>query len=135
MIEINFYRPLLDGTRPPMRDWAQRLAHDLEWPRIHLPWWEAAGRRLRRNYLGIYVILLGSWLVTLMSHPTPTTSFTEIVARAAVGPVPGSWLFVAMILFYGGLLALGVYSFWASRMAGGLPAGHPGRMSASHEDV
>lgn len=135
IIEINFYRPLLEGTRPPMSDWAQRLANDLAWPRMHLPWWEAAGRRLRRNYLGIFAILLGSWFVTLMTHPTPTTSWLDLMARAAVGPVPGEWLFAGMALLYGGLAILAAYSLYASRLGGGLPAGHPGRMSTPHEDV
>lgn len=59
LIEMNFYRPLLEGTQPPLPNWADRLAHDLEWPRFHLPRWEAAGQRLRRNDGGIYSVLLG----------------------------------------------------------------------------
>jgi uncharacterized membrane protein len=134
MIEMNFYRPLLEGSTPAMPDWAERLAQDMEWPRFHIPWWEAAGRRLRRNYQWIYAILLGSWLVALTTHPTSTTSPAEIVARASVGPLPG-WLVIAgMVIFYGGLVALGAYSFWASRLRQGLPAGHPGRMSVAHRE-
>ena len=129
LIEINFYRPLLAGARPAMPDWADRLAQDLEWPRFHMPWWEAMGRRLRRNYQGIYVVLLGSWLVVLMTHPTPTTSPAEIIARAAVGPLPGGVVFTGMALFYSALAALGGYSFWASRIKKSLPAGHPDRLA------
>jgi uncharacterized membrane protein len=69
MIEINFYRPMLDGSKASMPEWAEILAHDMEWPHFHMPWWEAVGRRLRRNYQWIYIILLGSWVVVLMSHP------------------------------------------------------------------
>ena len=58
MIEINFFRPMLDGSTA-MPDWAARLAHDLEWPHFHMPLWEAAGRRLRRTYQWIFTILLG----------------------------------------------------------------------------
>jgi uncharacterized membrane protein len=50
MIEINFYRPLLDGSEAVMPEWGEVLAQDMEWPRFHMPFWEAAGRRLRRNY-------------------------------------------------------------------------------------
>jgi uncharacterized membrane protein len=43
MIEINFYRPMLDGSAPAMGDWAETLAHDMEWPHFHMSAWEAAG--------------------------------------------------------------------------------------------
>lgn len=136
MIEINFYRPLLAGTKPPMPDWADRLAHDMEWPRFHMSWWEAVGRRLRRNYVGIYLVLLGSWIIVLMTHPTTTTSFKEILTRAAIGPFPGVFVFACMVLFYLSLTAVGVYSLYASRMRKSLPAGHPGRLEPGHyEDV
>ena len=134
MIEINFYQPLLAGSKPPMIDWTDRLAHDMEWPRFHMPWWEATGRRLRRNYLGIYGVLLGSWLVVLSTHPTATTSLSEIIARASVGFLPGTVVFSGMMLFYVGLAALGIYSFWASRIQKKLPAGHPERMASSHRE-
>ena len=72
LLEINFYRPILTGIPPELADWAQLLAHDLEWPHMHMPWWEAAGRRLRRSYQWIYAVLLGSWVFVLISHPAPT---------------------------------------------------------------
>lgn len=134
MIEINFYQPLLAGTKPPMPDWAERLAQDMEWPRFHMTTGEAMGRRLRRNYIGIYGILLGSWLVVLMTHPTSTTSLHEIIARASVGSVPGEVMFLGMIVFYTGLTTLGIYSYWASRRLKRLPAGHPERMVLRHRE-
>lgn len=134
MIEINFYKPLLVGSKPPMSDWTERLAQDMGWPHFHMPWWEAAGRRLRRNYLGIYGVLLGSWLLVLTTHPFVTTSRSEIIARASVGFLSGPIVFGGVMLFYAGLAALGIYSFWASRIHKDLPAGHPERMAASHRE-
>lgn len=132
MIEINFYRPMLEGSKPAMPDWADTLGHDMEWPVFHMPWWEAVGRRLRRNYQWIYAILLGSWIVVLMSHPTNTTSLDEILNRAAIGPFSGQVTVTGMVIFYGVLLALGIYSYWAGHFKKSLPAGHPGRMSTVH---
>ncbi len=116
-----------------MEHWTQSLAHDMTWPTFHMPWWEAVGRRLRRTYQWIYLILLGSWLIVLSSHPTSTTSLREMVARAAIGPLPGEVVFAGMLLFYGGLLGLIFYSYYASRIRKSLPAGHPGRLSLSHQ--
>jgi uncharacterized membrane protein len=134
MIEINFFRPMLDSSLAPMQHWQETLAYDMEWPRFHMPWWEAAGRRLRRNYQWIYAILLGSWLMELSSYPTTTDSFPEMVSRASIGPMSGQLVFAGMMVFYGALAALGIYSFWASRIRKNLPAGHPGRMSAAHPE-
>lgn len=134
MIEINFYGPLLAGTKPVTPDWANRLGQDMEWPRFHMPWWEAMGRRLRRNYIGIYSVLLGSWFVVLMTHPTPIRSFTEMVRRASIGPVSGVIVFTSMMLFYAGLAGLGIYSRWESHRVKGLPAGHPERMAFRHRE-
>ena len=127
-IEINFYRPMLDGSQPVQPDWASTLAHDLAWPHFHMPWWEAAGRRLRRNYQWIYAILLASWLVVLVAYPTPATSLSEVVTRGAIGPVPGVLVFTGIAIFYGALITLGVYSYWQSRHAHRLPPGLPDRM-------
>jgi uncharacterized membrane protein len=134
MIEINFYRPMLDNTRTPMPEWAETLAHDMEWPHFHMSWWEAVGRRLRRNYQWIYGILLGSWVVVLVSHPTSTTSLSEIASRAAIGPFSGQLVFAGMALFYGSMAVLGIYSSRASHDKSHLPAGHPGRLSAEHHE-
>jgi uncharacterized membrane protein len=132
ILERCFYRPMLDGCPPDPPDWRQRLSEDLRWPEPHIPMWEAIGRRLRRNYQYIYAVLLASWLVKLMSHPTATTSVQEVISRAAVGPIPGQVVFILVGLFYAGLIALGLYSFWASRIKKSLPAGHPLRMPSGH---
>jgi uncharacterized membrane protein len=132
MIEINFYRPMLDGSAPAMKDWAETLACDMEWPHFHMSAWEAAGRRLRRTYQWIFMILLVSWVVVLLTHPSATTSVAEIMARASVGSIPGPLVIAAMLVLYGALAVLGVSSHWASHRAKNLPAGHPGRMRATH---
>ena len=129
MIEINFYRPLLAGCEVVMPEWAEVLAHDIEWPHFHMPWWEAVGRRLRRNYQWIYIILLASWVVVLMSHPTATTSLNIVVSRAAIGPFPGEIVIGVVLVFHAALLALGFYSRRVSHSKKNLPAGHPGRLS------
>jgi uncharacterized membrane protein len=95
-----------------------------------MPWWEAVGRRLRRTYQWIYGILLASWLVLLLSHPTATTNLDEIADRAAIGPISGLFVIVGMLAFYGALAGLGAYSLWKSRFAKSLPAGHPDRLRA-----
>jgi uncharacterized membrane protein len=132
LIEINFYRPMLDSSKKAMPEWAETLAHDMEWPHFHMPWWEAVGRRLRRNYQWIYAVLLGSWALVLMSHPTTATSWDEIVSRAAIGLIPGQVVMLAMLVFYGALVVLGIYTHYMSHIKKSLPAGHPSRLTMEH---
>jgi hypothetical protein len=76
--------------------------------------------------------LLVSWVVVLFTHPSATTSISQIAARASVGAIPGPLIITAMMILYGGLVVLGLSSYWASHRAKSLPAGHPGRMRATH---
>ena len=39
-----------------------------------------------------------------------------------------------MLVFYGALVTLGIYSYWVSHIKKGLPAGHPGRLSMVHHE-
>jgi uncharacterized membrane protein len=73
--------------------------------------------------------------VVLTTHPTTTTSLPEIIERASVGVLSGTVVFSGMMLFYTGLVVLGINSFWVSRMKKGLPAGHPERMASRHREV
>ena len=70
--------------------------------------------------------------MVLMSHPTSATSMTEFVSCASIGTFSGQLVITGMLLFYGTLVGLGVYSYWASRIRKRLPAGHPGRLSMEH---
>ena len=109
LLEVCFYGPLLTG-RPVTADnrWNEFLAHDYQDIRFHISFWEAAGRRLRRNYIWIFLVLGLSYLAKLAIHPYSTTSLSDVVQRAAVGPVPGWAILLAELIFYAilGLLAL-----------------------------
>jgi len=51
-------------------------------------------------------------------------SLTEVVSRASIGPLSGEFVIAGMLVFYGALVALGVYSYWISHIKKSLPAGH-----------
>jgi hypothetical protein len=63
--------------------------------------WEALGRRLRRNYFWIFLILGTSWLIKSWLFPAPPADFAEFVQRCSVGPIPGNVMLILGILFYG----------------------------------
>ncbi len=91
---------------------------DLDLPKYKTTFLEAMGFRLRRNYLLIFAILLGGWMVKLSVHPEFVTSWTEFWGRMAVGPFPSWVVATAGLIFYGGLILL---MWWARHLHGGIP--------------
>jgi uncharacterized membrane protein len=73
---------------------------------------QAISRRLRRNYCWLFLILLVAWLVkttfirmqenAVEAHLV--TSVSEWVRNAAIGPMPGWAVVLALALFYAWIL-------------------------------
>jgi len=103
VLETGYFAPMLSHrTVPPDKEWAEHIAADLISPHFTISEWEAVGRRLRANYLWIFILLALSWTLKIYIHPSPisTTSdadrrvFWEVLfQRAQVGLAPG-WLVV-----------------------------------------
>ena len=72
VMETQFYGALLRGERLRGDNrWPEILADDYTGLRYHISYWEALGRRLRRNYSWIFAIQLATYLGKLFIHPTP----------------------------------------------------------------
>jgi uncharacterized membrane protein len=100
LMETDFFAAMLVPPFHPSPDWAEALAENLLLPHFPISNWEALGRRLRRNYLWIYIIVGFSWLAKLWLFPTTAKSLTEIVLRASVGPVNGQWIVIGALIFF-----------------------------------
>lgn len=101
LMETEFFAELLTPEDDDNAvNWRALLADELRRPRFSISLWEALGRRLRRNYLWIFGVLLMSWVVKVAIHPTPATSLHDLRTRIAIGLIP-SWVVVlAGILFH-----------------------------------
>ena len=119
MLEENFLIPVITRQlESPMGSWREMVAMDLDLPKYKTTFLEAMGFRLRRNYLLIFGILLGGWMVKLSVHPVFVTSWAEFWSRMAVGPFPSWMVATAGLMFYGGLILL---MWWARHLHGGIP--------------
>jgi uncharacterized membrane protein len=106
LMETDFYAPMLIAPHSPDPEWASKLAESLLHPQFPISNWEALGRRLRRNYLWIYLVLLGVWFAKLLLYPEAVQSWDQLVTRARIGVAPG-WLIMSLVLvFYVGLTVL-----------------------------
>ena len=77
-------------------------------PRFTISEWEAVGRRLRSNYLWIFVLLSLSWTLKIYIHPSPIPTMTEadrkifwdiLFQRATVGLAPGWFVVLCGAIF------------------------------------
>jgi uncharacterized membrane protein len=102
-LETGYFAPMLSHrTIPPDKEWAEHISADLLSPHFTISEWEAIGRRLRANYLWIFILLALSWTLKIYIHPSPIPSTTPqdrerfwelLFMRAQVGLAPG-WLVI-----------------------------------------
>jgi len=121
MLEENFLIPIVTRQlESPMLSWREMVAMDLDMPKYKTTLLEAVGFRLRRNFVFIFLILLGGWVVKLALHGPENEqmvgSFREIWNRMAVGDIPPWFVLATVILFYGSMFAF----VWRSRHIHGL---------------
>ncbi|NNE98342.1 MAG: DUF2270 domain-containing protein [Pyrinomonadaceae bacterium] len=96
VLETGYFAPMLSyRTIPPDKKWAEHISDDLLTPQFTITEWEAVGRRLRSNYVWIFLLLALSWGLKVYLHPTPATSIAMFFDRAQVGIVPG-WIVIAV---------------------------------------
>lgn len=100
-LETHFYAPILRGEGCKPEGWEKILAHDYCEPRHHISLARAVGRRLRRTYSWILAIQALAYLGKIAIHPVPVESLSELVQRAAIGPIPGTAVLAAGAIFYG----------------------------------
>jgi uncharacterized membrane protein len=112
LMETDYYAPLLrDNIVSPVEQWHPMLVCDLQQPHFKISWSEAMGRRLRHNYVAIFMFLLLVWLVKLTpsADPAPGECLT-LVSCAAIGPLPGRLTLLLVGLFYIYLLGLSLFT-------------------------
>jgi uncharacterized membrane protein len=115
-LETNFYVPMLRGDPPATgTGWAQHMAEDYSDPRHRISYVSAVGRRLRSNYAWIFAIQALAYYGKLAIHPTALTSTAELWQRAAIGPVPGTLVVAAGVLFHGGWTLFGALTLYRDR--------------------
>lgn len=113
VIETDFLAPIMSpkskvfGTS---NSWADHLATDLLRPHFTVGVWEAVGRRLRRNYIWVFVLLALSWNIKIAIHPVPVSSWNQFLERASVGALSGSLVIMIGFIYNGLILAIAFFT-------------------------
>jgi len=100
MMETDFFAAMLVPPFHPSADWAETLAENLLLPRFPISNWEAFGRRLRRNYLWIYVVVGMAWTARLALFPTMAHTMDDVLRRASIGPLRGEWILIGSAFLF-----------------------------------
>jgi uncharacterized membrane protein len=119
LMEVSMFVPLLrlEGVRVDSR-WNQELANDYERLRFHITIWEAAGRRLRRNYSFLFAVQAISYVAKICIHPQPITSLDELWQHATIGPLSGQIVLMIGLLFHASLVVFAVLTLKGQQAAG-----------------
>ena len=101
LMETEFFAEMLTpNSEEDLENWRQILANDLLHPRFSITLWQALGRRLRRNYIWIFAVLVISWIVKVVIHPhQPLSIFPELYERIRIGPFPPWFVLLAGVAF------------------------------------
>lgn len=110
LMETDFFAAMLVPPFQPDPDWAESLAENLLHPDFPITSLEAIGRRLRRNYFFVYIILGIAWISRIWLLPTPAASLDGFIRRAAVGPIRGEVVMFAGAVFILLLTLVGIFS-------------------------
>jgi uncharacterized membrane protein len=118
LMETDFFAAMFVPPFGPAADWAESMAENLLHPHFTVSMWEAVGRRFRRNYLWIYVILSIAWVAKSALFPTPLTTWDEFVTRSAIGSIPGQLVIIAGCVFLVLLFTLGIGTIGLQQASG-----------------
>jgi uncharacterized membrane protein len=102
MLEAHFLVPMVMENRDLLQgEWKKLVCEDLILPSFKISRLEAVGRRLKRNYVFIFILIMVAWVTKIFLHASMTLDGVPAFYRALrVGHIP-SWL-VAFI--FGGTL-------------------------------
>lgn len=118
LIETDFYAAMLVPPFRPRADWSKNLAASLLHPQFPISMWEAFGRRLRRNYIWIYLVLGAAWIAKLLLYPEGIETVGQLIQRAALGALSGWIVMLVMGALYLLILVTAVLTYGLQKASG-----------------
>jgi uncharacterized membrane protein len=126
MIEAHFLVPMVSQNTSLLEgDWQKLVCEDLLMPSFKISRFEAVGRRLKRNYGFIFIIILFAWVTKIFLHARPDQddpnskidSWIGFYHALRVGNSVPSWL--VAVLFGGTFLGVIGMMIYVTRNSSG----------------
>lgn len=115
MLEAHFLVPIVaQNTTLLQGEWQKVICEDLILPSFKITRFEAIGRRLKRNYIFIFIMVLVAWVTKIFLHAEPKiTSFASFYDALHVGTSIPSWLVAGV--FLGTIVGVGGITLYIAR--------------------
>jgi uncharacterized membrane protein len=118
MLEAHFLVPMVMENRHLLQgEWKKLVCEDLILPSFKISMLEAVGRRLKRNYVFIFLLILIAWIMKIFLHADePIESFGAFYRALRVGHI-ASW-FVAVIFAGTLVVVIGIAIYVGKKTSG-----------------
>jgi uncharacterized membrane protein len=118
MLEAHFLVPMVMENRQMLQgEWKKLVCEDLILPRFKISKLEAVGRRLKRNYVFIFILIMVAWITKIFLHASePIDTFGSFYRALSVGHIK-SWL-VAFIFAGTFALVIGITIYVGKKTTG-----------------
>ena len=99
MLEAHFLVPMVMENRELLHgEWKKLVCEDLILPCFKISKLEAIGRRLKRNYVFIFILIMVAWVTKIFLHaPIAMASIGDFYRAFRVGHIP-AWLIASIFL-------------------------------------
>lgn len=103
MLEAHFLVPMVMENREMLQgEWKKLVCEDLILPSFKITKLEAVGRRLKRNYVFIFILIMVAWITKIFLHASMAMDSVSAFYRALrVGHIPAwlvAFIFVATLV-------------------------------------
>ena len=118
MLEAHFLVPMVMENRDMLQgEWKKLVCEDLILPSFKISKFEAVGRRLKRNYVFIFALILIAWVTKIfLQGRTAMDSVPAFYHALRVGQIP-SW-FVAAVFVGTFVIVIGITIYVGKKTAG-----------------
>src|SRR3989454_5344132 len=118
MLEAHFLVPMVMENREMLQgEWKKLVCEDLILPCFKISKLEAVGRRLKRNYMFIFILILVAWLTKIFLHASaPINDIVSFYHALRVGHIP-SWLVAS--IFVGTFIGVICITIYVSKTSSG----------------
>ncbi len=118
MLEAHFLVPMVMENRNLLQgEWKKLVCEDLILPSFKIGTLEAVGRRLKRNYVFIFILIMIAWIMKIFLHASePIDTIGAFYRELRVGHIP-SWL--VAIIFVGTLVSVIGIAIYVGRKTSG----------------
>ena len=118
MLEAHFLVPMVMENRDLLQgEWKKLVCEDLILPSFKISKLEAIGRRMKRNYMFIFILILVAWLTKIFLHASePINDVVSFYRALRIGHIPS--FFVAMVFVATFITVISITIYVSKRSSG-----------------